>query len=331
MAAKTGWGILSTARHGVNTLIPAIRESGNSDLVAIASRDIVKAKEVAASHHVPASYGTYEALLADPNVDVVYIPLPNNLHKEWAVRAAQAGKHVLCEKPFALNAAEAADMVAAFRAAGLKLAEAFQWRHHPQGQQMRDMIRTGEIGDLRFIDAGFSFMLLRENDFRQDPVLGGGALYDVGCYPISLVRYLTGHEPLAVTAQMHWNAAGIDDLAVATLEFPGEVFATINCSFILPLRRYGEAVGTRGSLLVEKIYNPTNDFSTQIVRRGPDREVVETIDLGRKSSYALMVRDFSRAVLENRDPVFPAEDGVANMRVIDAIFKSARTGRKVRL
>lgn len=331
MSKKVRWGILSTANHALKVLVPAIGESEHGEVVAIASRDAAKANQTADEHHIPASHGSYEALLADPNVDVIYIPLPNSLHKEWAIRTAQAGKHCLCEKPLALNAGEAEEIVAAFRSAGKKLAEAFQWRHHPQCQHVRDSVRAGDIGDLRLIEAGFSFMLNRPNDVRWDPALGGGALYDVGCYPISLARYIAGAEPLAVTAQIHWNKSGVDDLVAATLEFPGEIFATINCAFILPLRRYYEVVGTTGSLMVPRAYNPTSAFVAQVVRREDDRKKNKKFKFGRKNSYALMVEDFNMAVLENRDPLFPGEDGIGNMRVIDAIFQAAREGRTVKL
>jgi predicted dehydrogenase len=259
----------------------------------------------------------------------VYIPLPNSLHKEWAIHAAEAGKHVLCEKPLGLNAAEAEEMVAAFRKAGRKLAEAFQWRHHPQGQIVRDIVRGGALGDLRLIDAGFSFMLTRLDDVRWKPELGGGSLYDVGCYPIALARYVTGQEPLAVTAQAHWGDSGVDDRLVATLEFPGGVLAHINCGFTLPLRRYYEVVGTEGSVAVNRAYNPKEDHPGEVWRYDEDRELVDTIELGRLNSYTLMIDDFNAAILENRDPLFPGEDAILNMRVIDAIFRAAREGARV--
>lgn len=325
------WGILSTSHHAEANVIPAIKESASGEVVAVASRDAGRAQQFAASRGIPGSYGSYEALLNDPKVDVVYNPLPNHLHKEWTIRALQAGKHVLCEKPIGLNAAEAEDMVRAARASGRKLAETFQWRHHPQGQRMRQMIQEGVIGDLRLIEAGFSFMLDRPNDIRSKPELGGGALYDVGCYPIALTRYMTGTEPVAVTAQAHWGPSGIDDLVVATLEFPGGVLAHINCSFVLPLRRYYTVVGAKGSLSVYHAYNPKRDTRSEIVHHGEDHRLIETIPLKTANSYTLMIEDYNQAVIENRDPVFPPEDAVSNMRVIDAIFAAAKQGRTVKV
>ncbi|RPI99578.1 MAG: gfo/Idh/MocA family oxidoreductase, partial [Chloroflexi bacterium] len=274
------------------------------------------------------AYMDYRELLADPNVDIVYNPLPNHLHKEWSIKAAQAGKHVLCEKPIALNAADATEMVATFRGAGLKLAEAFQWRHHPQGLRMRELLVSGVIGEARMIDAGFSFMLTRPDDVRWVPAFGGGSLYDVGCYPISFVRFIMGMEPTSVTAQIHWNESGVDDLVVATLEFPNGVLAHINCSFILPLRRYYEVIGSTGGLYSNKTYNPRGDGET-ILRMEADRQVVETIPLPQVDSYVLMAEDFNMAILANRPTTYPAEDAIANMQVIDAIFMAAREGRCV--
>ena len=320
------WGILSTARHGEKMMLPAFRQASDTELVAIASRDEARARAFAQEHGIPTSYGSYEALLDDPDVDAIYIPLPNNLHKEWAIKAAQAGKHVLCEKPIGLNAAEAEEMVAAFKQAGRILCETFQWRHHPQAHAVKELIQDGTIGEVRLIDAGFSFLIARQDDIRLDPELGGGSLYDVGCYPVSLARFITEAEPLAVTAQAHWTERGVDDRMVATLEFPNGVLAHINCGFSLPLRRYYEVVGSTGSLLVNRAYNPIGDRASEIVHFGEDRMMIETIRLEAANSYTLMVEDFNRAVRGEAAPRFPADDAVKNMRVIDALYRSAREG-----
>lgn len=323
------WGILSTARHFEKIMLPAFRQAHDTELAAVASRDGERARTFAQQHHIPTSYASYEALLDDPNIDAIYIPLPNNLHREWAIKAAQAGKHVLCEKPIALNAAEAEEMVAAFREAGRVLAETFQWRHHPQAAAVKELIEDGTIGDVRLIDAGFSFLIARQDDIRLDPDLGGGSLYDVGCYPVSLARFMLDAEPLAVTAQAHWTDRGVDDRMVATLEFPDGVLAQINCGFSLPLRRYYEVVGPFGSLLVNRAYNPVGDRASEIVHFGEDRMMIETIRLEAANSYTLMVEDFNRAVRGEAAPRFPADDAVKNMRVIDALYRSAREGGTV--
>lgn len=329
MSDRIRFGVLGTARHGARTVIPAIQSASNAEVVAIASRDAARARQAADQLGIPHSHGSYEALLADPSIDAVYIPLPNHMHKDWSIRAAEAGKHVLCEKPIGLNATEAAAMAQAFKDAGLLLAEAFQWRHHPLAERMYQMLREGIIGDLKLINAGFSFMLDRSGDIRSDPAKGGGALYDVGCYPVSFARYITGAEPLRVTAQAYWGPTGVDDLLVATLEFPGDVLAHINCGFIIPLRRYAEVVGTDGSLMANRIYNPIGDSADEIQRFGSDLELAQTIGIEAVNSYKLMAEDFSAAVKGEREVLFPPSDAILNMRVIDAIYAAARNGGTV--
>lgn len=329
--AKVRWGIMSTARHGMGTVIPAIQESKSGEVVAIASRDAARARLQAKQLGIATSHGSYEALLADPNVDAIYIPLPNHLHKPWAIKAAQAGKHVLCEKPIALNAAEAKEIVAAFANTGLKLAEAFQWRHHPQALHARDLLQKGRIGTLRLIEAGFTFMLAPGHDVRWDPKMGGGALYDVGCYPISLARFMVGQEPVCVTAQARWSKSGVDEMVVTTMEFPGGVMATINCGFTQPLRRYYNLIGTEGVLSVHHAYNPKREFPGEVLRYGEDFTLAETIRLEVINSYTLMIEDFNHAVLDNQPTRYPPEDAIANMQVIDAIYQAARTGGTVKV
>ncbi len=326
---KVRWGVIGTARHAANTWIPGLKATASGTLAAIASRSLKSAQKFAADHAIPEAYGSYEAMLDAPDIDAVYIPLPNNMHKEWAIRAAQAGKHVMCEKPLGLNAAEAEEMNAAFRAAGVKLTEAFQWRHHPQGKKVRELVQSGVIGDLRLIDAGFSFPLDREGDVRWDKALGGGALYDVGCYPISFARFITGQEPVTVTAHAEWSSTGVDTMTVATMQFPNGILAHINCAFVLPLRRYYTVVGATGSLTANRTYNPQGDRPARIIQLGADREPVETYDVGKHNSYTLLVEEFNRAIIDDREPEYPGEDAVKNMRVIDAIYRAAREGGTV--
>jgi D-xylose 1-dehydrogenase (NADP+, D-xylono-1,5-lactone-forming) len=329
--ATVNWGILSTSRHAAKLVIPAIREVKSAEAYAVASRNGDRAREYANANTIAHSFTSYEALLASDEIDIVYIPLPNSLHKEWAIKAAQAGKHILCEKPIALNAAEAEEIVAAVEQAGVKLAEAFQWRYHPQAERIHQLVHAGRIGEMKLIDAGFSFPLERQDDIRWVPELGGGALYDVGCYPVAFTRYITGAEPLAVTAQAHWSASGVDDLLVATLEYPGGVLAHINCAFTLPVRRYYEVVGTQGSFEVNYAYNPLGDRDHEILRRGTDREIEQRVGLERANSYTMMVEEFSQAVRDDRELLFPPVDAVQNMRVIDAIYQAARQGGRVEL
>jgi len=331
MSYKIRWGVLSTSRHAAATWIPACQASQRCEVVAVASRDASRARQYASEHGIPRSFGDYESLLASPDVDAVYIPLPNHLHKEWTIKAAGAGKHVLCEKPLGLDAAQAEEMVAACHAAGVTLAEAFQWRHHPHAERTRELLQDGAIGDLRLIEAGFTFPLGRDGDVRWDPAKGGGALYDVGCYPVALARYVTGGEPLSVTAQATWGQTGVDDLLVATLEFPGGVFAKLHGGFNLPLDRYFRLVGTEGSLLVDYAYNAKANRPNIIRQYGPDWELQSTIELAPVDSYTLMIDDLSARLLAGRAPLFPAEDAIGNMRAIDALYQAARTGQTIRV
>ena len=329
MADFIRWGVLSTSRHAANTVIPALNAAPSGRVVAVASRDEARAREYADRLGIPGALGSYEALLADPDIDAVYIPLPNSFHKEWTIRAAGAGKHILCEKPMALNAADAQEMVEACRAAGVTLAEAFQWRHHPQAKQARAMLREGVVGDLRLIHAVFSFPLEPNEDVRWQAELGGGALYDVGCYPIAVARFMTGQEPVSVTAQAVWADTGVDRQMVATLAFPGGVLAHIDCGFSLPLRRTYDLVGSQGALFVNRAYNPKEDFPGQVIRYGDDREIIETVTTDQVNSYVLMAEDFNRALLDRHEVPYPPEDAILNMRVIDAVYKAARSGNVV--
>lgn len=322
------WGILSTSRHATKTWIPALAAAPSAELVAVASRDEERARAFAEAQGIPTAYGSYEALLAAGDIDAVYIPLPNHLHKPWTLRAAEAGKHVLCEKPLALNAAEAEEMVTACRAAGVHLMEAFQWRHHAQAHTVRSLVREGRIGALRMITASFSFTLTRPDDVRWRAEWGGGSLYDLGCYPVAVARFVVGAEPLSVTAQARWRN-GVDVSLVGTLRFPGDVLAHIDSSFEMPLRRFYDVIGAEGSLRVERAYNPTDAFRAQILHLGADREPLEAIDVGATNSYTRMIEDFSRAILEGHEPPYSGEDGVRNMRVIDALYHAAREGGTV--
>ncbi len=322
------WGILSTSHHAAKTWIPALVAAPSAELVAVASRDEERARAFADEHGIPAAYGSYEALLAAEDVDAVYIPLPNHLHKPWTLRAAEAGKHVLCEKPLALDAAEAEEMVAACRAADVRLMEAFQWRHHPQAHTVRSLLQEGHVGALRAMAAAFSFTLTRPDDVRWRAEWGGGALYDVGCYPVSVMRFMAGAEPLSVTAQARWHN-GVDVSLVGTLCFPDDVLGHLDCSFEMPLRRCYDVIGAEGVLRVERAYNPTDAFRAHVLHLGHDCEPLETFDVGAINSYTRMIEDFSRAVIEGRDPLYTGEDGVRNMRVIDALYRAAREGGTV--
>ncbi len=249
------WGILGCARITRRGLAPGIRASTTGVLHALASRDAAVAREWAAEFGRPRAHGSYEELLADPEVDAVYIPLPNELHRPWVTAAADAGKHVLCEKPLALDAREARAMVQHCRARGVLLMEAFMWRHQPRSLELRRLIRGGAIGELRLIRSSFSFPIAG-GDWRLDPARGGGSLWDVGCYGVSAARFFAGAEPLQVRAIAHSGPSGVDRSFTALLEFPLGVLAAVDCSFEQPYRCSCELVGNRGVVEVPDAYLP---------------------------------------------------------------------------
>ncbi len=329
MAQILRWGIIGTARIGQRAVIPAIQDSHNGTVVAIASRSLSQAQEVARSLGIPRAYGSYEELLADPEVDAVYNPLPNSLHKEWTIRAAEHGKHVLCEKPLALNAAQCDEMIRACRVHGVRFMEAFMYRFHPQIARAKELLDEGTIGPLQLIRASFSFRLSDLSNIRMRDELGGGALMDVGCYTVNFSRLMTGEEPVEVHAvAVFGEQSQVDETLVGVLRFPGGVLAQIDCSFRAPFRQLCELVGQDGVIQVPAPWLPGTDDATLILRRGDE---TETITVPGANHYQLMVEHFAECVLTGREFRFPASDGRDNMCVLDALYQSARSGRPVRL
>jgi predicted dehydrogenase len=322
---KVRWGILSTARIGTEKVIPAMQQGEHTEVVAIASRDAEVARAAAGRLGIPRAYGSYEELLADPEVDAVYNPLPNHLHVPWTLRAMEAGKHVLCEKPIALSAAEAELLLTAARERpAVKVMEAFMYRHHPQWRRVRQLIAEGGIGELRTVHATFSYFNDDPSDIRNMADIGGGGLMDVGCYTISVARFLFGSEPARVSGMVEYDPAfATDRLASGILEF-GSGTATFTCSTQLAPHQTVQIAGTTGRLELEIPFTPAPDQPCTIRHQhagGREEIVVEPA-----SQYTLQGDLFSLAVLED-GPVFtPLEDAVANMRVIEAVFESGRLG-----
>ena len=323
------WGILGCARITRRGLVPGIRASGTGVLHALASRDPATAKAWAAEFGVPRAHDSYRAMLDDPEIDAIYIPLPNELHRPWVTAAADAGKHVLCEKPLALDAAEAAAMVEHCRDRGVLLMEAFMWRHQPRSLELRRLIREGAIGELRLIRSSFSFPIVPD-DWRLDPARGGGALWDVGCYGVSTARFFAGAEPIVIRAIEHTGPTGVDLTLTALLEFPGGVIGAIDCSFEQPFRCTYELVGTRGVIEVPDAYlQPASGPPTgrlRIVGASPESGTADeprTLEFGAVNQYAAMVDAFARSVAAGV-PIDPAEDGLAQMIALDRIKQAAR-------
>lgn len=319
-ARRVRWGILSTARIGVRRLVPALQRSQTGTVVAIASRDGARARELAAKFSIPRAHGSYEALLADPEVDAVYIPLPNSLHLEWTVRAAEAGKHILCEKPLALNAAQARAMVDASRRAGVLLQEAFMYRFHPQTEELRRRVASGAIGSPWLVRSAFTFNVASDDDIRLNAALGGGGLLDVGCYAVSIARLLLG-EP-----QSGWGSAaferGVDVHLAGMLRFSSAT-ALVDCGLRAPYRQFCEVVGSAGTITAPRPFQPEEDPAVLIVRTGGQEERVE---IPGTNQYTLMLDHMGACILEGRPPMFPPEEAVANLRVLDALMASARSG-----
>jgi predicted dehydrogenase len=324
------WGILGTAKIAVNSVIPGIKSSKSGTVAAIASRDGEKAKQKAEQLGIPKAYGSYEALLADPDIDAVYIPLPNHLHMPWTIKAAEAGKHVLCEKPIALNAAEAERMEQACRDAGVVLAEAFMYRHHPRYERIREIVQSGEIGDIRGIHGTFTFNNSADKtNIRCKVEWGGGSVYDVGCYPISAARYVLGQEPVAATAHAFFSEehGGVDMMASGLVEFEGGVALTFDCGMWAASRNTLEIVGTIGRIEVPSAFvaPPGKGNFVVITKEGRREEAVPDIN-----QYSAQADAFAAAVRGEPQP-FPPSDAVRNMRVIDAVLRSARERIRVEL
>jgi predicted dehydrogenase len=280
-----------------------------------------KAQAYAAEHNIPRAHGSYEALLADPEVDIVYIGLPNGLHAEWTIKALQAGKHVLCEKPFALTLADVDAMHAAARAAQRVVAEAFMYRHHPMVIRAKELMETDAIGAPRFLRASFSFYLDRAYNVRWDPAIGGGALWDVGGYPVSLARYFFG-APERVEGWQVLSPSGVDETMIGTLYFPGQRVAQIDCSFRMPYRSLAEIVGESGSLVLSHPFHSDNPEATLVLRQGDESE---TVLVPQAERYLLEIEDLHDAILTGREPLVTPAETRGHIETILDLYQSAQT------
>ena len=319
------WGLLGTARIN-RMLIPPLLASVGNRLLAVGSRDAARANAYAKEWGIERAYGSYEELLADPDVDVVYVPLPNHLHAEWTIRAARAGKHVLCEKPLALSVAEVDAMEAAARQTGVVLAEAFMYRHHPQTLKVQDLVKAGAIGGLRFVRGTFSFKLDRSEDVRLRPEWGGGCLWDVGCYPLSFARFVLGTEPVEVFGSSVVGPTGIDETFAGQLVFPGGTLVQIDAGFRVPFRTGMELAGTEGTIVVPQPWKPEG-LPIVLTRGG----VAEEIAVGGDDRYLLEIEELADCVRTGRPPRVSLAESRGNVATIVALLESARLGRAVRL
>jgi xylose dehydrogenase (NAD/NADP) len=318
------WGIISTADIN-RKVIPGARASEDVDLIAVASRDRRRAEEYAARWEIERAYGSYETLLEDDEVEAVYISLPNTMHVEWSICSLEAGKHVLCEKPFDRRPDEVERAFDAAARAGRLLAEAFMYRHNPQTHQLAELVRGGAIGELRLIRSAFSYALFDPENIRLRMDVEGGSLMDVGCYCVSGSRLLAG-EPQSLYGQRYVGPTGTDWVFTGTMTFPGDVIALFDCGTCLPNRDELEAIGSEGSLFLDDPWHCVQPVIE--VRRDDD---VERIELQPVDSYRLELEDMSRAIRGESVPLLGRDDAVAQARVIDALFRSAETGAAVAL
>jgi predicted dehydrogenase len=321
------WGVLSTAKIARTAVIPALRRAARCRLVAVASRDAARAREVAERFEIPRVHASYEALLADPEVDAVYIPLPNHLHVEWSVAALRAGKHVLCEKPLALTAADAERVIAEAERSGRRLMEAFMYRLHPSWQAVVDLVAAGRIGRLSAVQSWFSYYNDDPTNIRNVLAYGGGALYDIGCYGVNLSRLLFGGEPNAVAATIVRDpATGVDILSAAILRF-GSGIATFTCSTRVEPDQRVHIYGTEGRISLGIPFNIPPDRETEVfVTAGGEPPVAPNTEVLRfppADPYAVETERFAAAILDGTPTPVPPEDAVANLRVLERIFAAA--------
>jgi predicted dehydrogenase len=324
------WGVLSTAAIGVKKVVPAMQKGDWVTVSAIGSRDLGKAEEVARALGIARAYGSYEELLADPEIEAVYNPLPNQLHVPWTIKAAEAGKHVLCEKPLSLTVAEAKTLLAVQERTGVTIGEAFMVRTHPQWLRTRELIASGRIGELRSIFGFFSYFNNNPANIRNVAEYGGGGLMDIGCYPINTSRFLFDSEPLRVSGLIENDPAfQVDRLTSAMLEFPtGQ--AVFTCSTqLVPYQRM-QILGTRGRIEIEIPFNAPNDRPCRIlIDDGRDvfggGVTVETFPVC--DQYTIQGDAFSQAVREGRPAPVPLSDAIKNMAVIEAVFRAAESGK----
>ena len=326
---KIRWGVLGVANIAVKKVVPGMRACERSVVTAIASRDLRKAQDAARELGIEKAYGSYEELLADPEIDAIYNPLPNHLHVPWSIRAAEARKHVLCEKPIALSSQEAQELIAARDRTGVKIGEAFMVRTHPQWRRARELVRSGEIGELRSIVSVFSYFNRDPKNIRNVVDYGGGALMDIGCYPITMARFLFGREPVRVSGVVERDGEmKTDRLTSGLLDFESGQ-AVFTCSTQLTPFQRMQVLGTKARIDVEIPYNippdqPSRIFvddGSQLAGRGARVEEFAAVD-----QYGLQADAFSRAIETVGEKTLTLEDAVANMRAIEAVFRSAESG-----
>jgi xylose dehydrogenase (NAD/NADP) len=324
MDKRLNWGLLSTAKIN-HALIKPLTASKRTRLLAVASRNITSAEAYAREWNIPRAHDSYEALLADPEIDVIYNSLPNHLHAEWTIKALRAGKHVLCEKPLALTLEQVDAMSQAANETGNTLAEAFMYRHHAQTLKVKEIVDSGALGQLQLIKGAFTFALNREGNFRYFKDMGGGSIWDIGCYPISYARMLVGAEPVEVFGWQVTGQGGSDDSFIGQMRFNGGTHLQFDCGFKSPSRSYIEIVGSEATLNIPNPFKP-NLKNEIYIKRGDE---TQTISIAGEELYLGEVEDICDAVLHSKPPRISLGDSRGNIAVILALIDSAGHGKSV--
>jgi predicted dehydrogenase len=327
------WGVISTGRIA-RAFLDALRSSETEQVVAVASRDADKAAETAREFGVARAYGSYEALLADPELQAVYIAVPNSLHAEWAYAAAQAGKQILCEKPLGVTREQSAAMFSAARDAGVWLMEAFMYRFHPRTLKIQELIAGGAIGTPQLIRASFGFAVTDPANVRLSAELAGGALMDVGCYCVNFSRIVARQAPRSVSATARWGSSGVDEMLAATLDYEGGPIAQISCSLASSHHHLAQVIGSEGIIEVEEAFTPPPDRAARLrLRRGARLATVEEIEFPPLNQYRIEAEGFGRLVAASHAdhslPEMPGVETLDNMATIEALLRSARAGHAV--
>jgi len=320
------WGLLSTANIN-RALITPLRKSKRNILAAVASRSQASADSYARQWNIERAFGTYEAMLADPDIDVIYNSLPNHLHAEWSIRALAAGKHVLCEKPLGLSPVEVDAMADAAQKYGRVIAEAFMYRHHPQTLKAKELVESGAIGKLQAVRGSFTFKMHTEVNIRLVPEMGGGSIWDVGCYPISYARYIIGAEPVSVFGAQVTGPSGVDDSFFGQMKFPGDIYAQFDSGFRTPYRTHFEVIGSAGTITVPSPFKPGLVEKIILYRE----EKIETIKIPRRELYIGEVEDMADCILHGKTQRVALADSRANVQAILALLESTKTGKPVLL
>ncbi len=324
------WGLISTANIN-RRLIPPIRASKRGTLAAVASRDLAKARDYAREWGIKQAFGSYEEMLESDAVDAVYISLPNHLHAEWSIKALRAGKHVLCEKPFAISLEEVDAMIAAQQETGLALMEAFMYRHHPQNKMIGEWVREGKVGDVTLIRGSFSFYMGDQpGNVRLNPDWGGGALWDVGVYPLSYAQFIYGELPESVSGQQHIGKSGVDETFAGLLRYSGGRSAIISCGFETPHQTSIEIHGTGGRIALTRPFTGMNERGREITYTAPDGKA-EKLHTPGPDPYLCEVENMQDAVLDGKPTYVTLAESRNHIRTALALYESARTGREVRL